>query len=36
MSDALVRWSIEACYVDNLDGVIDTLSRAGIYFDEQT
>jgi hypothetical protein len=36
MHEALVRWNIEACYVEDLDHVIRTLSREGIYFDEQT
>jgi hypothetical protein len=36
MNEALARWNIEACYVDDLDAVIQTLSNVGIYFDEQT
>jgi hypothetical protein len=36
MRQALVRWNIEACYVDDLDDVVRTLSNAGIYLDEQT
>lgn len=36
MHEALVRWNVEACYVDDLDDVVRTLSSAGTYFDEQT
>jgi hypothetical protein len=36
MHEALVRWNIEACYVDDLDDVVRTLSNAGTHFDEQT
>src|SRR5471030_1588124 len=36
MNKALKRWNIEACYVEELDNVVQTLSSAGIYFDEQT
>ena len=36
MHEALVRWKIEACYVDDLDAVVRTLLNARIYFDEQT
>ena len=36
MAEAMVRWNIEACYVDDLDPVIERLRGAGIYFDEQT
>ena len=35
LPEALKRWNIEACYVDNLDQVIKTLSGAKVYFDEQ-
>ncbi len=36
MAGAIARWNMEACYVDDLDAVIERLRGAGIYFDEQT
>lgn len=36
MSEAIERWNIEVCYVEDLDVPINTLRRAGVYFDEQT
>lgn len=36
LPEALVRWNVEACYVEDLDDLIETLAGAGIYFDEQT
>jgi hypothetical protein len=36
MREALATWNTEACYVDDLDVVVRTLSTARIYFDEQT
>jgi hypothetical protein len=36
MAEALNRWNVEACYVNDLDAVIERLTRDGIYFDEQT
>ncbi len=36
MTEALNRWNVEACYVDDLDTVIARLNQAGIYFDEPT
>lgn len=36
LRDALIRWNIEACFVDDLDAVVRVLSGAKIYFDEQT
>jgi hypothetical protein len=36
MNQALERWNIEVCYVEQLDSIIRKLSTGGIYFDEQT
>lgn len=36
MGEALSRWNVEACYVEDLDDLIATLSAATIYFEEQT
>ena len=36
ISEAVMRWNIQACYVRDLDELITTLAQAGIYFDEQT
>jgi hypothetical protein len=36
MAEALARWNVEACYVDDLDTLIERLKQRGIYFDEQT
>jgi hypothetical protein len=36
MGEALNRWNVEACYVDDLEALIQRLNQAGIYFDEQT
>ena len=36
MAEALNRWNVEACYVDDLDTLIERLNQDGIYFDEQT
>lgn len=36
IAEAIKRWNIEACYVDDLDGLIRRLNQEGIYFDEQT
>jgi len=36
MAEALDRWNVEACYVDDLDALTARLGQRGIYFDEQT
>jgi hypothetical protein len=36
MAEALNRWNVEACYVDDLDALIERLDQDGIHFDEQT
>lgn len=36
LPEALERWNIQACYVEDLNTLIATLSAAGLYFDEQT
>jgi hypothetical protein len=36
MAEALNRWNVQACYVDDLDALIARLNKDGIYFDEQT
>jgi hypothetical protein len=36
MPEALSRWNVEPCYVDDLDALIDRLRAAGIYFDVQS
>ena len=36
MSKAIEAWNIQACYVDDLDIVVERLRRESIYFDEQT
>jgi len=35
IKEATKRWNIEACYVDDLDVLIERLNQEGIYFDEQ-
>jgi hypothetical protein len=36
MGEAINRWNIEVCYVNDLDVLIDRLCQARIYYDEQT
>lgn len=36
MQEALSRWNIEPCYVNDLDALIDRLKAAGVYCDVQT
>lgn len=36
IAEAINRWNVEACYVDDLDGVIERLNQEGVYFDVQT
>jgi hypothetical protein len=36
MAEALNRWNVDACYVEDLDSIIQALSGAGIYFEQQT
>jgi hypothetical protein len=36
ITDACEYWKVEACYVDDLDSLIQRLAGEGIYFDEQT
>ena len=36
MAEALNRWNVAACYVDDIDTLIQRLKQDGIYFDEQT
>jgi hypothetical protein len=36
MPEALRRWNVEACYVDDLDSLIVRLKQEGIYCDVQT
>jgi hypothetical protein len=36
IAEAIERWNIEACYVDDLDSLIERLHEEGICFDEQT
>jgi hypothetical protein len=36
IGDAIKKWNIEVCYVADLDAIIASIARQGIYFDEQT
>jgi hypothetical protein len=36
MAEALRKWNVEACYVDDLDALMGRLNQHGICFDEQT
>jgi hypothetical protein len=36
MAEALNRWNVDVCYLDDLDTLIERLNQVGIYFDEQT
>lgn len=36
IAEAIKRWNVEACYVDDLDGLTERLEKDGVYFDEQT
>jgi hypothetical protein len=36
MTEALIRWNVEPCYVDDLDRVIDLLKANGVYCDVQS
>ncbi len=36
IADAIDRWNVQACYVDELDGLTARLTRRGIYYDAQT
>ncbi len=34
--DAMKKWTVQACYVPNVDALIANITGEGIYFDEQT
>ena len=36
IAEAVKRWNVQTCYVDDLDDLIERLTREGVYFDEQT
>ncbi len=36
IDEAVIRWNVQTCYVDDVDNLIARLKQAGIYFDEQT
>lgn len=36
ISEAIIRWNIQACYIRDVDELIAALTQANIYFDEQT
>ena len=36
IDEAVMRWNVRTCYVDDVDNLIARLKQVGIYFDEQT
>ena len=36
IAEATKRWNVQACYVDDLDGLMESLNQEGVYFEEQT
>ena len=36
IDEAVMRWNVQTCYVDDVDNLIARLKQVGIYFDEQT
>ncbi len=36
ITEAIKRWNVQACYVDDLDRLVERLTKESIYFDEQT